>query len=926
MTTVFPLTFDCDTSDYLIVKINDVLQVAGTWSLVDSNVVFSIEPLAGSLITIQRKSALKRSTNYSYYDNSFRPESVNKDFDNIWYVLQELSLDNALTQEKFQELIDQLVEGNINGLPAEILARIAGDEANTALINQEVARAYFAEEALGSKINAETARATTAEAALDNRLNALGGGVYGFNTYAEFDAVKATIPANSLVNISEVNNTGTGSWGQGDNVWDGTTLTKSPYDPLALAKQYSDESKFSPYYAKTDFENGFPEAFFDTYRTVNQYKPARYNSGFAQIAAATLTKKLPLSTGFSIRYVFNFTTFMPVAVLGLTSSSSGFIAKSNIGIMTGATLPYAFCFRKPNSEVYEQASSITPDQALNQTHYIELLINGGTLTFKRYTANFESVIESFSTQFERALYTNYLYLQYYSQATTYPALIEINYFNAKSAEKTNKINPKYLDVGGNYMFDDWTRRTTVVSSGATIMSGTDLNLGSKQLTLKFKVNVEAANTTDAFMLGFGNTSTNDRVVIGYESRAGYQGITAFVKDSWYVIVPISDLTDGVYNITLSKDDIRYLYEVRDAVNKLVKRGAFEDETLTSSRLHAVTRLPTASKTVIHDVYLYTASLLVETSAAASGFKDITGRNVVIEHFGGEGNDWCFVRTPDNYSITGKPHRFVILNHGNGWTMDGSLKNANFSSKTQFGVDAQNSGAYLDTSRADYVQYSSPLIEALLAQGFVVCGAQNYADGLYGNKNCRNAVVDFFNYMQRTYNVTERCSMIGASNGAMTTLNACHLLGTSKVASIALLYPLASLFDHYLGYSAHRASILAAYGLSGNTYSDLAALKAEKTFYTHCPVHHFIYGDDLTNQQVKTKAFPPMIVYSSTGDTVTAAANNGKKLKDLCDRSSLICNYTDIDPDGSLGYDHGDYHHFGNQGNGVEIVNFLLANK
>lgn len=109
-----------------------------------------------------------------------------------------------------------------------------------AALDAEQARAEAAETALDNAISNEVTRATTAEASLQTQINAQGGGTYGFNTYAAFDAVKATIPANSNVNIAEVNNTGTGSWGQGINIWDGTTLTKSPYDPYALSQNYSD--------------------------------------------------------------------------------------------------------------------------------------------------------------------------------------------------------------------------------------------------------------------------------------------------------------------------------------------------------------------------------------------------------------------------------------------------------------------------------------------------------------------------------------------------------------------------------------------------------------------------------------------------------------------------------------------------------------
>ena len=67
-------------------------------------------------------------------------------------------------------------------------------------------------------------------------------GIYEFGTYSEFDALKASLPLNCTVVINEVNTTGVGSWGIGNNRWDGTGLTKSSYDPLTQAKNYTDTS------------------------------------------------------------------------------------------------------------------------------------------------------------------------------------------------------------------------------------------------------------------------------------------------------------------------------------------------------------------------------------------------------------------------------------------------------------------------------------------------------------------------------------------------------------------------------------------------------------------------------------------------------------------------------------------------------------
>lgn len=82
-------------------------------------------------------------------------------------------------------------------------------------------------------------------------------GVFEFGTYAEFNAAKATLPVNCTVIINEMP-TGTQTWGQGTNRWNGTILTKSAYDYLTQAKAFTkdsvdafDASKASGNYALT---------------------------------------------------------------------------------------------------------------------------------------------------------------------------------------------------------------------------------------------------------------------------------------------------------------------------------------------------------------------------------------------------------------------------------------------------------------------------------------------------------------------------------------------------------------------------------------------------------------------------------------------------------------------------------------------------
>lgn len=741
----------------------------------------------------------------------------------------------------------------------------------------------------------------------------------GFEPFATEAQLKASVPTLTKKAAYALDTHNIFLWENG--VWGNTGSSE-----LDLAKKYSDQVTFAPVYAKEDFESGYLETFFDSYKTVNQYVPARYSNGFAQIIEGTSTKKLELNNGLSIRFKIKYSTFNPLMVLALTDSPHGWVSSNNIGIVSGSSLTNAFHFRTPNSSLQPIASSLSKKDIYNNAYAMELIIQGGILTLKRYDEDFSQEIESYSQTVDREAYKSYKYLTLYTQATTWFSLIEINYFNAKTLIKSDSINPSWFNNAATYMFNDWSRRSNSIAS-AVQSFGRNGQLLSKANTIEIDIDVDTANITDGFLIGFGNTpSSSDRVAIGYEPAASYRGLVFLNGTSsgavFTRIVPTDQLIDGIYRLVLSKSDTYYRYQVYKPDGLLLIDREYRGDLATSRQLYISAKYTTASKTLVKDVRLKQGVSLEVKPRQSDGFKDLTGRNLVQEQFGGEGDDWCFVYTPKNYSITSKAHKFVIFNHGNGWTVSSNPATANFSSKTQFGVDTQNDGAYLDTSRPDYVQYSSPLIEILLANGYVVCGATNYADGLYGNNNCRNAVVDFYSYMRKNYNVTDRCHMIGASNGAMTTLNACHLLTSAKVASIALVYPLASLFDHYLAYSAHRPNILSAYSLTGNTYANLAALKAEKAFFTHCPVHHFIVGDDLAEQQIKTLALPPMHVVSSTGDTVTAAASNGKKLKDLSDRSSLACNYTDIDPAGTLGYNHGDWHHFKES----EILSFFLANK
>ena len=278
--------------------------------------------------------------------------------------------------------------------------------------------------------------------------------------------------------------------------------------------------------------------------------------------------------------------------------------------------------------------------------------------------------------------------------------------------------------------------------------------------------------------------------------------------------------------------------------------------------------------------------------------DQTGKNVFVYKFGGKGNDWCFVRTPDGYNPKNPtPYPFVICNHGNGWVMDGTIQKANWTKRTMYVPldDADYIAApeqYNGTSDESLL-YSNPTIEALLTAGYVVCGCENYADNLYGNGNCRNACVDFYHHMVDNYNVEKRCCMIGASNGAMTSLNAAYLL-QGAVKAMVLQYPLTCLLNQYNNNTNHRAGIRTAYGITSSspTQDELA-----NAFRTHDPL-----TTDVVNG-IKIGVIPPIKFWYSEDDTVVNYQQNTLALSELLDDSNKVVEV--VQASGG----HGDYTHF-----------------
>lgn len=107
-TTAFPLEFNCDKAEYLIVTLNGEDAPVGSWTLANDTVTFNVAPLNGVVVNLERNTPFQRTTNYQLYDNSFRPSAVNKDFDLIWWKLQELGYrDQVIWLALIKEISDR---------------------------------------------------------------------------------------------------------------------------------------------------------------------------------------------------------------------------------------------------------------------------------------------------------------------------------------------------------------------------------------------------------------------------------------------------------------------------------------------------------------------------------------------------------------------------------------------------------------------------------------------------------------------------------------------------------------------------------------------------------------------------------------------------------------------------------------------------
>lgn len=162
-TTEFPITFSLPNSRYLVVTVNKEVPPVGAYNVSNNKVIFVTAPISGAQVELYRETQLDRTNNYKAYDNSFRPETVNFDFDKIWQKLQEQHMIDAQLLARVKEEVewrranDKLLQSQLdmlNGLVYGVFNKASSDFLNEKL--RELSSAIDAAAAAGAGANGWT--------------------------------------------------------------------------------------------------------------------------------------------------------------------------------------------------------------------------------------------------------------------------------------------------------------------------------------------------------------------------------------------------------------------------------------------------------------------------------------------------------------------------------------------------------------------------------------------------------------------------------------------------------------------------------------------------------------------------------------------------------------------------------------------------
>ena len=187
-----------------------------------------------------------------------------------------------------------LVEMNNKGISSSLLVRPDGNTVETSLVEIDAAlgtkasseyvdnqvglmapqATTYSKSEVDSALSFKAPQATTyTKAEVDTTFAAYVGGRKAYTTLALAQAAQSSLPANTAI---EVTNDPTAS-NNGTYQWNGTTLTKSAFDPVGLAKLYSD----------TRFGEIVNTPATDLFLSINKINQAYINSSGQQTASTS---------------------------------------------------------------------------------------------------------------------------------------------------------------------------------------------------------------------------------------------------------------------------------------------------------------------------------------------------------------------------------------------------------------------------------------------------------------------------------------------------------------------------------------------------------------------------------------------------------------------------------------------------------------
>lgn len=234
VTTNFSLGFDCENQSHLIVTVDDIEPITGSWSLLVGAVVFNSAPITGSKIIIKRNSPFERDRDFQLYDQSFRPPAVNLDLDRIWRKLQELGVMDWILGNRIDDL-KNYVDDKDDELRAYLLEEIR--KQGVALDQLEDYYNYLMQRLAEIAVNGgwEASFVVSADGSTQQDINDFGGakwrnkaGGYALGATVKLengDTVKSTIDGNT--NDPNVNVAG----------WVKENLASQIFDESGLSQQ-----------------------------------------------------------------------------------------------------------------------------------------------------------------------------------------------------------------------------------------------------------------------------------------------------------------------------------------------------------------------------------------------------------------------------------------------------------------------------------------------------------------------------------------------------------------------------------------------------------------------------------------------------------------------------------------------------------------